>query len=60
MYCLAGHVPKSVKDNFYTKFCRLIPRYLWQRRKNVLKLLFVTGRRVLMKNLRALWNRGKL
>ena len=45
MYCLAGHVPKSVKDNFYTK---------------LLKLLYVTGRRVLMKNLRALWNRGKL
>ena len=56
---LAEHAPKSVKYQF-TKFGRLAERNFSEGAKTILKLLFLTRRRVLRRSQRALSNREKL
>ena len=64
MFLILGAVcgnahPKSVKDQF-TKPCRLTSRDLREGSKSILKLLYLTRRHVLKKNIKVLSNREKL
>ena len=59
LHWLTEHAPKSVKYRF-TKFGRLTLRDHKEGAKIILKLFFLTSRRVLIKNQRALSNTEKL